>query len=286
MSQRPLEASVIVIGDEILGGFVQDTNSGWLARRLEHHGVELSRIVTIPDDLTAIDEALQTELSRSRPRIVFTSGGIGSTPDDLTYQGVAASLDRDLVVDPVLAHRIDGAVTWTQEHGLEVDDRFVDHMMQMARVPAGSERLRDTGSFAPGIRVDVDGGVDDPVGATVVVLPGVPSQFHRIVTEAVEPDLLAGRGVETTSVEITHGYPESVLNHCFDELAERWPDVRIGSYPGAPMVVRLRGPRDDVERAHRHVEDYLADLDEGPGAGVREAWAQRFSPAERPEDPS
>lgn len=280
MTDRPLEASVIVIGDEILGGFVQDTNSGWLARRLEHHGVELSRIVTVPDDLGAIDEALQTELARSRPRIVFTSGGIGSTPDDLTYEAVAASLGRELAVDPVLAHRIDGAVTWTQEHGLEVDDRFVDHMMQMARIPSGARRLRDTGSFAPGIQVDVDGGVDDRDGATIVVLPGVPSQLHRIVTEAVEPDLLAGRGVETTSTEVTHGYPESVMNRCFDELVERWPDVKIGSYPGAPMLIRLRGRPGEVDDARRHVEAYLADLDAGPGVGVREAWARRFSPAE------
>lgn len=280
MTDRPLEASVIVIGDEILGGFVQDTNSGWLARRLQRHGVELSRIVTVPDDLGAIDEALQSELARSRPRIVFTSGGIGSTPDDLTYEAVATSLGRELVVDPVLAHRIDGAVSWTQEHGLEVDDRFVDHMMQMARIPSGARRLRDTGSFAPGIQVDVDGGVDDRDGATVVVLPGVPSQLHRIVTEAVEPELLAGRGVETTSTEITHGYPESVLNRCFDELAERWPDVKIGSYPGAPMLIRLRGRSDEVEDARRHVQEYLADLDAGPGVGVREAWARRFSPGE------
>lgn len=265
-----------MIGDEILGGFVQDTNSGWLAQRLQHHGVELSRIVTVPDTLEAIDEALQRELARSRPRAVFTSGGIGSTPDDLTYEGVARSLGRDLVVDPVLAHRIDGAIAWTQEHGLDVDDDFVDHMMRMARIPDGAERLRDSGSFAPGIRVDVDGGITDPGGAAVVVLPGVPSQFHRIVTEAVEPDLLAGHGADVASAEVTHGYPESVLNRCFDQIAEGWPDVKIGSYPGAPMMVRLRGRPDAVEAAERHLEGYLADLDAGPGRGVRQAWARRF----------
>lgn len=276
MSQRPLEASIIVIGDEILGGFVQDTNSGWLAQRLERHGVGLSRIVTVPDTLAAIDEALQRELGRSRPRIVFTSGGIGSTPDDLTYEGVARSIGRDLVVDPVLAHRIDGAIAWTQEHGLEIDEGFVDHMMRMARIPDGAERLRESGSFAPGIRVDVAGGVSDPDGATIVILPGVPSQFRRIVTEAVEPDLLEGRGASITSAEVTHGYPESVLNRCFDQIAERWPDVTIGSYPGAPMLVRLRGRPDAVEAAREHLEGYLDDLDAGPGRGVREAWARRF----------
>ncbi len=85
-----LEASVVVIGDEILSGYVHDANSGWLAERLRVHGVPLTRVSVVPDEHEAIDEALQAELARSRPRLIITSGGIGSTPDDLTYEAVAA----------------------------------------------------------------------------------------------------------------------------------------------------------------------------------------------------
>lgn len=272
-----LRASVLVIGDEILGGFVRDTNSGWIAARLQSHGVELDRIVTVPDDLDAIDEALTTELARDRPRLVLTTGGVGSTPDDITYEAVAASLGRELVEAPDIAPWIARAVDWTASHGLEVDDVFVERMTRMARVPDGARTIARGGGFAPGIRVDVDGGIDDRRGATVVVLPGVPSQVRAIVSEAVEPQLLAGRGTEQAVVEITHGYPESLLNEVFASIAARHPGVKVGSYPDVPMLVRLRGPADEVASARRLLETFLDDLDARPaGVRIRHAWSQRF----------
>jgi molybdopterin-biosynthesis enzyme MoeA-like protein len=103
-----LEASVVVIGDEILGGYVSDANSPCSRSLSANHGVPLSRVQVVPDEMGAIDEALTAELARSRPRLLVTSGGIGSTPDDITYEAVAASLGRELVEDPLLCERIDG----------------------------------------------------------------------------------------------------------------------------------------------------------------------------------
>lgn len=275
-----LSASIVVIGDEILGGYVRDTNSGWLARRLEHHGIEVERIVTVPDTREAIDEALQGELGRSRPRIVLTTGGIGSTPDDLTYEAVAASLGRDLEVADVVAERIHGAVAWTRSHGMEADEEFVDQMMRMARVPEGAVVLRRGSSFAPGIRVDVDGGIDEPGGATVVILPGVPSQLRAIVSEVAEPDLLEGRGRPRTVVEVTHSFPESALNRVFRRLGRKYPDLRIGSYPGLPMLVRLRGDPGEVAAAEAELCGALEDLLATPaGRRLAGAWAERIGGA-------
>lgn len=272
-----LTATVIVIGDEILGGFTQDANSAWLAQRLRDRGVDLRHVATVPDEFAAIDEAVTAALERSRPHLVLTTGGIGSTPDDITYEAVAASLDRDVEVSPALARRIDGAVSWTVSHGLEVDDEFVDQMMRMARIPEGSQLLRRSGSWAPGVRVDVDGGVDEVDGATIVILPGVPSQLRSIVEEVLEPDLLEGRGEPMDVVEVTHGYPESVLNRCLVRLVERYPDVRVGSYPGERMVVRLRGRPERVREARDEVERYLEALAADPaGERVRHAWAERI----------
>jgi molybdenum cofactor synthesis domain-containing protein len=272
-----LTATIIVIGDEILGGFTRDANSTWLAGRLRHHGVDLRHVATVPDEFDAIDEALSAALRRSRPHLVLTTGGIGSTPDDITYEAVAASLGRDVELAPGLARKIDSAVSWTVSHGLDVDDEFVEQMMRMARIPAGSQLLRRSGSWAPGVQVDVDGGVDDPDGATIVILPGVPSQLRSIVEEVLEPDILEGRGEPLDVVEVTHGYPESVLNRCLVRLVDRYPDVRVGSYPGEEMVVRLRGRPDRVRAARDEVERYLEELEADPaGARVRRAWAERI----------
>lgn len=269
-----LAASIVVIGDEILGGFVQDTNSHWLAGVLQQHGVPLDRIVTVPDEMAAIDEALQGELSRPRPRVIVTTGGIGSTPDDITYEAVAASLGRDLVSDPTLSARIDGALEWTAGHGIEVDAEFADHLHRMGRVPEGA-RLIDHPGWAPGLRLDLDGGSDDG-GVTVLILPGVPSQVRAIVTQAVGPTLLAGRNPATAVRELTHRFPESVLNPCLARLIADHAAVKVGSYPGAPMIVRLSGPPDAVDAAYEDLEAYVRGLEADPaGERLADAWSQR-----------
>lgn len=272
---------MVVVGDEILGGYVADTNSPWLAGRLRAHGVPLSRVHVVLDELPAIDEALQAELERSRPRLIVTSGGIGSTPDDLTYEAVAASLGRDLVEDPIISSRIDRALEWTADKGVEVTDAFAWHLKRMARIPEGSRLLAADAGWAPGVAVDLDGGCDDG-GATVVILPGVPREFRALVEGAVEPQLLAGRREIPAVAEIEHSLPESALNLTFEALIERFPDVKLGSYPGAPMLVRLSGDPDQVAAAERLVRDELAAFVATPGgARLAAAWTARFV---RPEE--
>jgi len=262
-------ASMVVIGDEILGGFVTDTNSPWLADRLRAHGVALERIHTVPDDEAAIAEALLAELARPRPRVVITSGGIGSTPDDITYEAVAAALDRDLVEDATLAAAMHGLVARTAQAGFDTGAEFVRHIMRMARIPAGSRLMAREGGWTPAVCVDVDGGADAPsgTGASVVVLPGVPSEFRALLEQAVEPRLLAGRNVPPHVVELTHRFPESLLNLTFVAMSERHPDVKLGSYPGRPMIVRLTGPEASVEGAAAFVRDALERLEADPASG-------------------
>jgi molybdenum cofactor synthesis domain-containing protein len=270
-----LEASIVVIGDEILGGYVTDTNSPWFADRLHLHGVPLTRVHVVPDEQAAIDEALAAELRRSRPRLIVTSGGIGSTPDDLTYEAVAASLGRELVEDPIIGARIDGALDWTREQGIDVDERFAWHLRRMARIPAGSRLLLREQGWAPGVAVDLDGGCLAE-GATVVVLPGVPSEFRSIVQEVVEPQLLAGRNHLPTVVEIEHRFPESALNLVFERVLIDHPDVKLGSYPGRRMLVRLTGPAEAVGTAATVVREAIATLEATPaGARLAAAWSGR-----------
>ncbi len=272
---------MVVVGDELLGGYVTDTNSPWFAARAREHGVPLTRVHVVPDELGAIDEALQTELARSRPRLVVTSGGIGSTPDDLTYEAVAASLGRDLVEDPTIAGRIDVSLRWTADQGVEVTDEFAWHLKRMARIPAGSRLLAADAGWAPGVVVDLDGGCTTDGGATVAVLPGVPREFRSLVERAIGPQLLAGRRDVPTVAEIEHRFPESALNTTFAALLERFPQVKLGSYPGTPMLVRLSGTPEEVTGAERFVRDALAALEATPGgARLAAAWSARSARAQ------
>lgn len=283
MAERLLRASIIIIGDELLGGFVRDSNTHFLARRLRAHGVPLDRVHVVPDEFDDIDDVLQQELARARPRLVLTTGGIGSTPDDITFEAVARSLGRPVEEEPVLVERLEGALAWTRAQGLEVDAAAADQFFRMARVPAGARLVR--GGWAPAVQVDVDGGSDAPDGATVVILPGVPSQTRDLVTNGVEPDLLAGRNPAWTVEEVHHGFPESVLNPVFLRLGEEHPDVKLGSYPGSPMVVRLQGTPDDVAAAAAFVRAEVDALMATPGgARVAAAWRARLAETEDDDD--
>jgi len=275
---------MIVVGDEILGGYVIDTNSPLLARILRDHGVILSCVHVVADDEAAIDEALTLELARPRPRVVVTSGGIGSTPDDLTFEAVAASLGRDLVTDPTIGAKVDNALDWSRTQGFDVTDGFAWHLLRMARIPAGSRLLERPGGWAPGVVVDLDGGSDDD-GVTVVILPGVPSEFEALLTEAVVPALVEGRNPHPHVAELTHGYPESVLNLAFVDVLARYPEVKLGSYPGRPSIVRLSGPRSQVEAAAGRIAVVLAQLDASEaGQRLQAAVAERA--AERRRHPA
>jgi molybdopterin-biosynthesis enzyme MoeA-like protein len=142
-------------------------------------------------------------------------------------------------------------------------------VMRMARIPAGSRLMAREGGWTPAVCVDVDGGSDaaDGHGATVVVLPGVPSEFRALLSDAVEPALLAGRNPVAHVVELTHTFSESLLNETFVAMQARHPQVKLGSYPGRPMIVRLTGPQDEVEAAAALVRtalDELAAVGAGP----------------------
>lgn len=275
-----LRCSMVVIGDEILEGFVKDTNSGFVAERLHALGVPLDRVVTVPDVQTAIHEALASELGRPRPRVLLTSGGIGSTPDDITMAAVAAHLGQDLVVEPSVDERITQALQWTARQGVVVTTDHERSMRRMALVPAEGYLLPGAAGVAPGVAVDVDGGSGDAGGATIVVLPGVPSELRRIVRAGVEPTLLAGRGRVQHVVELRHSYPESTLNPVFDRIVVEYPDVHLGSYPGVECVVRLAGDASDdarVDEAAALVRGALDALDHDEGALLmRDRWRARW----------
>jgi molybdenum cofactor synthesis domain-containing protein len=272
-----LRVSILVIGDEILGGFVQDTNSGWLAGRLQTLGIPLERIVTVPDEREAVADALLTELARHRPRVVITSGGVGSTPDDLTFEAVAAALGRGLALDPEIDGRISRALAWTAQQGMPVSEGHAASMRKMARVPAGSYLLGGAQGLVPGVAIDVDDGAGECGGATIVILPGLPDELRRITVESVEPALLAGRGLPQHVQELTHGYPESTLNPVLDRLVAEFPDVHVGSYPGRTCLVRLQGPRERVVMAMSLVEDFVADLDRQARAqDLQTRWQSRW----------
>jgi molybdopterin-biosynthesis enzyme MoeA-like protein len=267
-----LRASIVVIGDEILDGFVRDSNSGWLAGRLQATGVAVDRIVVVPDEDTAIAEALGTELARSRPRVLFTSGGIGTTPDDRTMAAVANFLGVGLVGEPTLLTMVDGIVARLVARGHDVDAPHRAALAKLAHVPDGARALTGPDGGAPAVSIALDGGIEAPGGAVIVILPGVPEQFRTLIGH-LERTLLRGRGEPVHVVELRHGYPESVLTPTLEALERQMPEVGIGSYPGAECVLRVKGPAPAVQRAVARLRQVIDGFADDPGMQrLAQAW--------------
>jgi len=205
MTERIYTAAVIVIGNEVLSGRVQDANVNFLALRLKEQGIRLKEVRIIPDVERTIVETVN--VLRDAHDYVFTTGGIGPTHDDITAQSVAAAFGVALEKNP-------HAVRLLEEY---YGDRINEGRLRMANIPAGGELLDNPVSWAPGFEL-----------GNVYVLPGVP-RIMQAMYDTFKHRLAGGRPVRSRTVNAF--LPESVVAGGLAALQERFEDVEIGSYP-------------------------------------------------------
>src|SRR5216117_2686471 len=96
----PKTAGIVLIGNEILSGKIADANAAYLCRELRQLGVEVRRISVIPDEVELI--AREVAAHSREYDLVFTSGGVGPTHDDVTIEGVARAMGVPVVRHPTL----------------------------------------------------------------------------------------------------------------------------------------------------------------------------------------
>ena len=215
-------AAFLVIGDEILSGRTQDLNVAFLAKSLGTNGVDLEEVRIVPDIIPSIVSALND--LRNRFDLVFTSGGIGPTHDDITADAVAKAFSTQLEINREAKAIIEARA---KAQGLELNES----RLRMARIPKGAKLIKNNVSGAPGIKI-----------GNVYVMAGVPAIFRSMVGEVI-PELPSGK--PQLSRTITINRPEGEIAQELGKVAEEWPSLSIGSYPffknstyGSNVVVR------------------------------------------------
>ena len=197
-------AAALVIGNEILSGKIADTNTTFLARGLFELGIELRRVVVCPDEV----ETISADLSdlRTSHDLVFTSGGVGPTHDDVTIEGVAASFGKPVVRSEAVEKMI------RQYYG----ERATEAHLRMANMPEGAEMIRSSEAPWPTVVID-----------NVFVLPGVPEIFELKFTD-LRKRLDQGQEFHSQAVFTLAG--EGEIASLLERIATEFPGVMVGSY--------------------------------------------------------
>lgn len=248
-------AAALVIGNEVLSGKIQDTNSHDLARFLRAHGVELRRIVTVPDEPAVIIEALRS-LRASGVDWIFTSGGIGPTHDDVTIDSVARALGRAVRSHPTLAEGL-------RAH---FGDRCTEAHLRMANTVEGTAlHIGDPPAVWPAMQVE-----------NIFVLPGIP-QLFRVHLGLIAPVVRALEGAFVTASVLCRCDEPSVTPR-IDRIVAAHPSIAVGSYPRwtdadgdegdetASYAVKITFDGRDPRAVNAAAEQFAATLE--PGALV------------------
>ncbi len=220
-----MSTTIIAIGDELLAGFVLDTNSRWMAQRLRALGHPLKRISVVSDRPPEIVDQVRRDLADPDVDRIFTDGGLGPTPDDRTFEAMGLALGRELVIWPEVRDRIEDRVRRMHAAGLLESPEPTEASLRMARIPARPGHVfHNRKGLAPGVAYEEN-------GTQLFVLPGVPMEMRTIFTEELEPRYLAGgRPVAVREVRFRYAI-EQLFYPLMRELEERYPDVAVGSYP-------------------------------------------------------
>src|ERR1700761_6073773 len=218
-------AAILVIGDEILSGRTQDTNTNYIAKFLFALGFDLREVRVVGDVQGEIVAALNA--LRTNHDFVFTTGGIGPTHDDITADAVAAAFGVGIGYHPDAYALLEARYP---------PGEFNAMRQRMARIPQGAALVTNSVSGAPGFHI-----------GNVYVMAGVP-MVMRAMLEAIAPEL--PRDVAVTSITVEANIPEGTVAPGLAQLQKSHPDVSIGSYPfyregaaqpfGAQLLIRGR----------------------------------------------
>ena len=238
---------LVIVGDELLGGFTVDANAALATRRLFEVGYPVRRIEVVGDAVEDIVAALRRGIDDPSMARIIVSGGIGPTPDDRTHEAVAKALGRELVEDPAALRHIEALVARMHAAGWLPSPIPTPANRRMARMAAGGRVLATRRGMAPPLAVELDPSGDAttaPWGRWLFVLPGVPREFEAVLEEALIPAYFSGSRALAV-VETRHpGAMEADFAEPIRRLELEFPDVMVGSYPqqrGRDLVIRLRG---------------------------------------------
>lgn len=231
-----MKAEIVSIGTEILLGEITDTNAAYIAGRLPFLGIDLYWISQVGDNKARIIEILQRAWNRSD--VIFITGGLGPTADDVTRESIAEMLGEEMKIDPNLEKAL------RERFGRYGFDMPLSNLKQATIIPS-AQSIPNPAGTAPGWWIEKD-------GRTLITMPGPPRELDVVWQETVQPRLAErAESVLVTRTFKTFGYSEGGAGEMVaDMLAASNPTLGIYAKPDG-IHLRLAAKAESVEEAEK-----------------------------------
>lgn len=221
-----MNLDIITIGDEILIGQIVDTNSAWMAQKLNDEGINVRQITSISDDPAHITETFGD--SANKVSLVIVTGGLGPTKDDKTKETICEFFDTRLELNHDVLHNVEELLA---KRGVALNNLNRDQ----ALVPVGSKVFRNMLGTAPGLMLQKG-------NCNFIFLPGVPFEMKYLMEFEILPYLRKNFQASTIfhRTVLTQGIPESMLAEKISDWEDSLPGYIKLAYLPSPTGVRLR----------------------------------------------
>tara|TARA_R110001592_G_scaffold318212_1_gene595267 strand:- start:13137 stop:14429 length:1293 start_codon:yes stop_codon:yes gene_type:complete len=229
---------LLLTGNELMTGDIVDSNSAMIAQQLKELGLEISRKVTIADDLESLVHEIN--LLAAQADILIINGGLGPTIDDLTAQALAKATNVELVEH---SKALEHLTAWCKKRGAKLNTPNLKQTI----LPQNCSIIANNQGSAVGFKVN-------HLHCDIYCTPGVPSELRGMLTEQIVPDIALSLPNElicdVTRLQV-FGLGESTLQRMIDEELPDWPEsIELGFRAGIPLLeVKLTTTS---QEAHNH----------------------------------
>ncbi len=224
-----LKAEIIAIGNEVVSGLIQDTNARYLSSQLHLLGVNVIQITAVGDNEESIVRAVEGALGRAD--VIITTGGLGSTHDDITKEVLARMFHSKIVVDQKAVAMLE--VMFKKRKRDNPEREIPEGVRRQSEVPEAATVLYNDKGTAPGLLFNRD-------GKKVFSLPGVPLEMEHLFEKYIRPDLLKSQsGVIGHRMLKTVGLTEASLWGKFGPVDPLEKLVTVASLPSY-LEVKMR----------------------------------------------
>ena len=252
-------AEIITIGDEILIGQIVDTNSAWMAQKLNAIGIRVKQISSVSDDKQHILKAL-TE-AHQRADVILITGGLGPTKDDITKKTLAEYFGVGLVENKEVLQNVENIFRRLRGPSAEL----LDVNKQQALVPENCEVILNANGTAPGMWFNQDSKI-------YMSMPGVPHEMMYMMEDSVIPKLKASFNLPfiVHKTILTAGEGESYLAEKIADIEDSLPsNIKLAYLPKLGQVrLRLSAYGDDETLLKNEVETFARKIVERVGRSV------------------